>query len=318
MLDKGADYRWSGKDSLQVAGDDVRFTHPDKVLYPETGTTKLDVLEYYLQIAHLLIPQASWRPATRKRWVGGVGTAETPGKSFFHKNLGKGAPAWLPTAQIEHKKRVNTYPLVNNPAVLAWLAQVAALEIHTPQWRFNSDLARMNPDRLVIDLDPGPNVSLADTARAAITVRDKFDGAGQRTYPVTSGSKGIHLYVPLDGRLTSADASGLAKKVASDLEEEFPDQFVSSQKKSLREGRVLVDWSQNNWARTTVVPYSLRGRLHPFVAAPRTWAEMEDPDLTQLDYREVLRRAAEGLNPMKDLGWKDSEPPAATYSVADS
>lgn len=292
-----------GTNAVEVDGHSIRFTHPEKVMYPETGTTKADVLDYYLRIAEVLVPQSAWRPATRKRWIGGVGTAKEPGKVFFRKDLEKGAPEWLPTGQMQHKKGINTYPLVNSAAALAWFAQMDALEIHVPQWRFDADGNECNPDRLVIDLDPGPGVDLQGCARIALKVRELFQEMGRESFPVTSGSKGIHLYVPLGGNLTSEDASGIAKRVATDLETQLPDRVVSMQKKALRDGRVLLDWSQNSSAKTTVCPYSLRGRQRPWVAAPRTWEEIEDPRLAQLTYQEVLERVAGGVDPIASLGW---------------
>ncbi len=292
-----------GTNAVEVDGHSVRFTHPEKIMYPETGTTKADVLDYYLRIAEVLVPQSAWRPATRKRWIGGVGTAKEPGKVFFRKDLEKGAPVWLPTGQMQHKKGINTYPLVNSAAALAWFAQMDALEIHVPQWRFDAAGNECNPDRLVIDLDPGPGVDLQGCAQIALKVRELFQEMGRESFPVTSGSKGIHLYVPLGGNLTSEDASGIAKRVATDLETQLPDRVVSMQKKALRDGRVLLDWSQNSSAKTTVCPYSLRGRQRPWVAAPRTWEEIEDPRLAQLTYQEVLERVAGGVDPIASLGW---------------
>lgn len=294
---------------MQIDGHDVRFTNPEKVMYPETGTTKAEVLNYYLRVAKVLIPQSSWRPATRKRWVEGVGSAAKPGPVFFRKDLEAGAPPWLPTGQMRHKSGVNTYPLVNDAAVLAWMTQLAALEIHTPQWRFNSLGAEMNPDRLVVDLDPGPDADLAECVEVAFLVRQFFDQNAMPVYPVTSGSKGIHLYVPLDGTVTSAQATQLAKDLASDLQGKYPNKVVAVQKKAERQGRVLLDWSQNSSAKTTVCPYSLRGRTQPYVAAPRTWEEIGDGQLRQLSYEEVLARVEAGLDPMDALGWHEDGPP---------
>ena len=281
----------------------------EKVLYPETGTTKADVLRYYLEIAPVLIPQAAWRPATRKRWPDGVGTADDPDKAFFRKDIEAGAPTWVPTGRITHSSHTNTYPLANNAAVLAWFAQLAALEVHVPQWRFGVNGAPRNPDRLVIDLDPGPGAGLAECAEVARTVRAIFAELELHPVPVTSGSKGIHLYVPLDGRMTTEQASGLARQLALGLEESHPDLVVASQKKTLREGKVLVDWSQNNGAKTTICPYSLRGRSRPTVAVPRTWEELDDPGLGQLEYEEVLARVAAGIDPIADQGWAFDQAP---------
>ncbi|PYI37268.1 ATP-dependent DNA ligase [Arthrobacter psychrolactophilus] len=291
---------------VEVAGRRLKVSNLDKVLYPETGTTKADVLEYLAGVAHVLIPQAAWRPATRKRWVNGVGTAEKPGQVFFRKNLEDSAPGWVPRQALTHKDHVNHYPLVNEPAVLAWFGQVAALEIHVPQWRFGSDGKPANPDRLVLDLDPGEGAGLPECAETAQLCRELLSGMDLEAFPVTSGSKGIHLYVPLDGSHSAADVSQVAHELAMSLEADHPDLVVSDMKKTLRTGKVLVDWSQNSESKTTICPYSLRGRSRPTVAAPRTWDEIADPELRQLDYREVLARVKDGLDPAGALGWLEA------------
>src|SRR3954447_8394605 len=266
-------------------------------MYPETGTTKADVLAYYAAVAPALISAARNRPATRKRWVHGVGTAEAPGEMFFQKNLDHSAPGWIPRAAITHKERTIQYPLVNDPATLTWMAQIASLEIHVPQWRVDSHGNAMSPDRLVLDLDPGEGAGLPECVEVAKLARTILQDVGLDPVPVTSGSKGIHLYAALDGTQTSEQISAFARELARALEADHPDLAVSDMKKSLRTGKVLVDWSQNNAAKTTVVPYSLRGRPTPMVAAPRTWPEIDSPQLRHLDYREVLKRVRDGKDP---------------------
>lgn len=289
---------------VTVAGRRLKVTNLDKVMYPATRTTKADVIAYYAAIAPVLIPQAAWRPVTRKRWVEGVGTAEAPGGVFFRKDLEDSAPDWVPRASIEHSSRTNTYPLANHEAVLAWFAQLAALELHVPQWRFDRAGVPQNPDRMVIDLDPGEGVTLADCAHVARLCREVLVDMGLDAVPVTSGSKGIHLYAPLPGTHTSAEVSEVAHEFARAMEADHPDLVVSLQRKVLREGKVLIDWSQNSAAKTTVCPYSLRGRLHPTVAAPRTWDELAEPDLRQLGHEEVLARVAQGIDPIAAQGWR--------------
>jgi bifunctional non-homologous end joining protein LigD len=286
---------------VSIDGHRVKLTHLDKVLYPETGTTKADVLDYYARVAEVLLPHAEYRPATRKRWVHGVGTADAPGQMFFQKNLDDSTPSWVKRRSIEHKDHTNEYPLVNDLATLTWLAQIAALEIHVPQWRFGRTGVRKNPDRLVLDLDPGPGAGLAECAEVARYARAILQGMGLDPMPVTSGSKGIHLYAPLDGRQSSDEISAVAHELARALEADHPDLVVSDMKKSLRDGKVLVDWSQNNGNKTTIVPYSLRGRAHPTVAAPRTWRELASKNLAQLDYTEVLARVAQRGDPLAGL-----------------
>jgi bifunctional non-homologous end joining protein LigD len=275
---------------VSIEGHRLKLTHLDKVLYPETGTTKGDVIAYYSAVAQAMLPHVANRPATRKRWVDGVGTANEPGTMFFQKNLPDGTPSWVRRRSLEHKDHNNEYPLVDDLATLTWLAQIASLEIHVPQWQFGRSGARHNPDRLVLDLDPGPGVGLAECAEVARLARAILTGMGLDPMPVTSGSKGIHLYAALDGNQTSDEIAAVAHELAGSLAADHPDLIVSDMKKSLRDGKVLVDWSQNNGNKTTVAPYSLRGRMRPTVAAPRTWRELQSPGLRQLELDEVVKR----------------------------
>jgi bifunctional non-homologous end joining protein LigD len=284
-----------------VEGHRITLTHLDKVLYPETGTTKADVLAYYAAIADVLIPHAANRPATRKRWVHGVGTAGDPGPMFFQKNLEPSTPSWVKRRAIQHKDHVNTYPLVNDLATLTWLGQMSALEIHVPQWQFGRTGTQRNPDRLVLDLDPGPGMGLQECAEVARLARAILQDMGLQPMPVTSGSKGIHLYAALDLSYTSDQVSAVAHELARALEADHRDLVVSEMKKTLRAGKVFVDWSQNNAAKTTITPYSLRGRSHPMVATPRTWKELASVDLEQLDYKQVLARMKRREDPLAVL-----------------
>ncbi|MDV3354423.1 ATP-dependent DNA ligase [Dietzia sp. IN118] len=271
-------------ESVEVDGRTIRFTHADKVLYEATGTTKADVLEYYLAVAPLLMTYAGRRPVTRKRWPDG-----TDDKSFFEKNLPSHAPDWVPRVAIEHSSRTVRYPVLDSPATLAWFAQQAALELHVPQWTLENDEPGRTR-RIVIDLDPGEDVDLDTTAKVALRVRDLLSEAGLDSFPVTSGSKGIHLYARLDKAVTAASASKVAKQIAQSLAKQTPDLVTATMKRSIREGKVFVDWSQNSGAKTTVAPYSLRGRAEPWVAAPRSWEELGDGGLAHLHWDEVLKR----------------------------
>jgi bifunctional non-homologous end joining protein LigD len=279
----------------------IRLTNLDKVLYPETGTTKAEVLDYYARVAPVLLPHVANRPVTRKRWVNGVGTLDEPGQVFFEKNLPGSAPEWITRRTIEHKSGPNVYPLVNDLATLTWMAQQAALELHVPQWQFGRTGIRKNPDRIVLDLDPGPGAGLAECAEIARWAKAILEGMGLNPMPVTSGSKGIHLYAALDGKQTSDEVSAVAHELARALEADHPDLVVSDMKKTLREGKVLVDWSQNNGNKTTIAPYSLRGKSHPMVAAPRTWRELASKDLEQLDFHEMLKRIGRRGDPLAGL-----------------
>lgn len=299
----------AGKERVRVGGRELTLTNLDKVMYPATGTTKADVIAYYAAVAPVIIPAARNRPVTRKRWVHGVGTEDRPGEVFFQKNLDESAPGWVPRAAITHKTNTNYYPLLNDPATLTWLAQIASLEIHVPQWTVDSHGRALPPDRLVLDLDPGEGAGLPECVEVAKLARTILQDVGLDPVPVTSGSKGIHLYAVLSGSQSSDEVSAFARELARALEADHPDLAVSDMKKTLRTGKVLVDWSQNNAAKTTIVPYSLRGRLHPTVAAPRTWRELNSPSLKHLDYEEVMRRVAAGKDPFAPVSGGASADP---------
>lgn len=297
---------------MTVDGHVLTLTNLDKVLYPATGTTKADVLGYYAEVGPTMLPHLIDRPATRKRWPDGVGE---PGAArgptvFFHKDLGPGTPDWVRRFTVAHRDHDNDYPVINDLATLTWIAQLAGLEIHVPQWRFDPTGTPRNPDRLVLDLDPGEGVSLAACAEVAGWVRDILTDIGHDPVPVTSGSKGIHLYAPLDGSQTTEQATAVARELAQALAAEHPDRVLASMKRSERVGKVFVDWSQNNGNKTTVSPYSLRGRERPTVAAPRTWEELARPDLAQLSYLDVLARVAEHGDPLSPLVSPGADSPA--------
>jgi bifunctional non-homologous end joining protein LigD len=281
------------RETVEIEGRRISLSNLDKVMYPAAGTTKGDVIEYYRTVAPVMIPAIRDRPATRKRWVHGVGTEDEPGDVFFQKNLDKSTPPWVERVTLHHRNSTNTYPLVNNLPTLIWLAQIAALEIHVPQWRAIETDTMINPDRLVIDLDPGPGAGLAECVEVAHLIKPIFDDMGLVSVPVTSGSKGIHLYAKLDGSQEWEAVSAVARELAKSLEADHPDLVVADQKKTLRHGRVLVDWSQNSGQKTTIAPYSLRGRLQPMVAAPRTWEEIASPDLAHVRYTEMAARLEE-------------------------
>ncbi|WP_144764666.1 ATP-dependent DNA ligase [Curtobacterium sp. 9128] len=263
----------------------LALTNLDKVMYPETGTTKGRVIEYYTRVAPWMIPHLKDRPVTRKRWANGVDD-----KVFFEKNLPDSAPDWVRHHTIEHTEHDNEYPIVDDLPTLVWMAQQAALELHVPQWRFGPRGGQQNPDRLVLDLDPGDGVGLAECVEVAVAAREVLQGMGLEPYPVTSGSKGIHLYAALDGRSTTKHVSDVAHELAKALEQDMPDLVLSSMSRAERTGKVFVDWSQNNGNKTTIAPYSLRGRQQPTVAAPRSWRELTEPGLAQLTLDEVLER----------------------------
>ena len=266
----------------------VTLTNPDKVLYPATGTTKADIFGYYTTIAAVMLPHIEGRPATRKRWPNGI---EQP--AFFEKELAKSAPDWLHRGTLAHRSGDTVYPVIDSSTGLAWIAQQAALEVHVPQWRFDTDGKPGPANRLVFDLDPGEDVSMTQMCEVAFAVQELMSDIGLTLYPLTSGSKGLHLYAALPDPVSSDGAVKLARRVADQLEQSMPNLVTATMTKSLRTGKIFLDWSQNNAAKTTIAPYSLRGREMPTVAAPRTWEELADAGLRQLRYEEVLARVAE-------------------------
>ncbi|MFC7450360.1 non-homologous end-joining DNA ligase [Rhodococcus daqingensis] len=275
--------------AVMVEGKRLSLTNLDKILYPESGTTKAEVLQYFTAVGPLMVPLLAGRPVTRKRWPDG--TSATP---FFQKNVDASTPDWVDRRTMTHSSKTITYPLVDDLASLVYFAQAGSLEFHVPQWRFGEGGAPLDPDRLVIDLDPGPGVTLEECAEVALRVRDRLADRGLGALPVTSGSKGIHLYAGVGEGWTAARCVEFAKSIAVELERETPKSVISKMTRAERAGRVFVDWSQNSASKTTVSPYSLRGTARPTVAAPRTWDELAHPGLRQLDFREVLDRIAGG------------------------
>ncbi|MEO8556435.1 MAG: non-homologous end-joining DNA ligase [Actinomycetota bacterium] len=285
--------------AVLVDGHRLQLSNLDKVMYPATETTKGEVLNYYARVAPLLLPHLAARPVTRVRWPHG-----TDGPSFFEKNLPPGAPSWLRSVAIpssgsrsEGRNDVIRYPVIDNAAALTYLVNLASLELHVPQWRFDADGQPRNPDRLVIDLDPGAPAGLHECAQLALLVRDRLERVGLNTAPVTSGSKGMQLYAALPGEQDSDTIRDVAREIAQDLTRVRPELVLWKMTKSLRPGKVLLDWSQNAAAKTTIAPYSLRGKAAPLVAAPRAWAEIEHgaehrDSLSQLDMDDVLTRMA--------------------------
>ena len=218
--------------SIELDGRTLRITNRDKVMYPETGTTKGDVIDYYAAVARWMVPHVAGRPATRKRWVHGV-----EAHAFFSKNADSGTPDWVRTVTMQHSRDALRYPVIDDASTLVFLAQLAALEIHVPQWRFGPDGTPAHPDRLVLDLDPGEGAGMAECVEVALIIKEILDGVGLVSVPVTSGSKGIHLYAGLDGHLSSAEASDVARQLALALQASHPGLVVADMKKDLRGAR---------------------------------------------------------------------------------
>jgi bifunctional non-homologous end joining protein LigD len=270
--------------AAQVAGRTIRLTHLDKVLYPADGTTKAHLIRYFTAVAEPLLGQLAGRPITRRRWPHGVSDA-----AFFEKAVPRGAPTWL--GRVGLRRNVGSssgeysgyvdYPLLagtaDEVAALVWFAQTGVLELHTPQWRVRRRAQFGVPgpvDRMVLDLDPGPPAGLRECCEVAMIAQEILTGAGFRAIPVASGSKGLHVYVPFPAPLPADQVLELADAVAAGLAAAAGELVIRRVSKAARDGRVYVDVAQNSPARTTITPYSPRGREHPTVATPLLWEEV--------------------------------------------
>jgi bifunctional non-homologous end joining protein LigD len=302
--------------TVEVDGRVLALSNLEKVLYPATGTTKAEVIAYYTQVAPVMLPLVADRPVTRKRWPDGVA-----GAPFFEKNAPQGTPDWVRTVRLpapgstKDREEID-YALICSLADLVWTANLAALEIHVPQWTVGPRGGVRGPSRLVVDLDPGAPAGLAECVEVAFAVRERVADEGLECYPVTSGGKGMQLYAPISGAQDAMTVHAYARQVAEELERAMPELVVSRMTKALRPGKVLVDWSQNHPAKTTISPYSLRGREHPTVAAPRSWTELEAAStsvgLMQLEYEQVLERLATEGDVLAPLLEKGPRLPAAS------
>jgi bifunctional non-homologous end joining protein LigD len=286
---------------VDVEGRTLKLSNLDKVLFPRTGTTKGEVLNYYAQVSPVLLPLLRDRPVTRVRWPHGVQEDR-----FFEKNAPAGTPRWVRTAEVPttgsrgESRHGDTlvFPIIDDLATLTWAANLAALELHVHQWTVGKDGRPRGADRLVIDLDPGEPAGLHECCQVALLVRDKLAERKLDARPVTSGSKGLHMYAHLPRRTGSDESSAMAKEIAEELQAAHPKLVTATMTKAKRSGKVFLDWSQNAGSKTTVSPYSLRGVERPNVATPVTWDEVqegaEDPlGLEQFRYDEVLERVQE-------------------------
>ncbi|MGH3752455.1 MAG: non-homologous end-joining DNA ligase [Pseudonocardiaceae bacterium] len=259
--------------TVTVEGRRLTLSNLDKVLYPATGFSKGEVIDYYTRIAPVLLPCLADRPVTLRRYPDGV-----DGKSFFEKHVPRHAPDWvrtveLPTPGSTKGAATAHFVVVDGLATLVWLANLAVLELHVPQWTVGPRGARHPPDLLVFDLDPGPPATVVECCRVAERIRTVLERDGLTGYPKTSGGKGLQVYAPVQVRDPDT-TSAYARAVAEQLAGQTPELVVSRMAKPARTGKVLIDWSQNNPAKTTVAPYSLRAREHPTVSTPLDWDEV--------------------------------------------
>ncbi|WP_242885283.1 non-homologous end-joining DNA ligase [Actinomadura litoris] len=255
---------------VEVEGRRLKLSNLDKGLYPEF--TKGEVIDYYARVAPVMLPHLKDRAATRIRWPDGVHADR-----FFEKNAPSHTPEWVRTATIPTPgsstgRDTLDFVVVDDLPTLVWCANLAALELHVPQWKVGPRGAVHDADLVVFDLDPGPPATVVEACEVAHLLRDLLAEDGLDSYPKTSGKKGLHLYVPIK---ESARTSDYAKAAALRLAEEHPGLVVAKMDKRLRKGKVFVDWSQNNPAKTTVAPYSLRAADEPAVSTPVTWDELQ-------------------------------------------
>jgi bifunctional non-homologous end joining protein LigD len=285
------------KVAVEVEGRRLTLSNLGKILYPpgpdSEGLSKAEVIDYYTRIAPVLLPHVAGRPATFIRWPDGV-----EGKAFFEKNAPSHTPDWvrrvrLPSPGSGSGRTTIDYVVVDDLPTLVWAANLAALELHVPQWRVDEDGDALDPDLLVLDLDPGPPATIVECCAVALLLRDLLAAEGLAAYPKTSGSKGMQLLVPLEP--TSAErTSDYAKLLAATLARSHPDLVVAQMAKQVRPGKVFIDWSQNSAAKTTVAAYSLRARPQPTTSTPVTWDEVaacRDAYELRFTADDVLRRA---------------------------
>jgi bifunctional non-homologous end joining protein LigD len=275
---------------VEIDGRQLKLSNLDKVLYPATGFTKGQVVDYYARIAPVLVPHLAGRPLTLKRYPNGVDS-----EYFFEKNATAHRPEWVKTAPIwsEGNRRNVNYILADDLSTVVWMANLAAIELHP-----SLSLAKKIdcPTMMVFDLDPGPPANIVQCAQVGIWLREVFEHFGLQSFPKTSGSKGLQIYVPLNTPTSYEDTKPFAHALARLLEDQHRDLVVSDMKKELRKGKVLVDWSQNDEHKTTIAVYSLRAREHPTVSTPVKWDEVEqllkkkDPGLLVFEAGQVLKR----------------------------
>ena len=283
----------SGPERVHVTVDGRRLSvsNLDKVMYPLTGFTKAQVIDYYVRVAPVMQAHIGDRGVTLRRWPDGV-TAE----SFFEKRCPKHRPDWVPTCRGPGDRGgAIEYCRLDSVAALAWSANLAALEIHAPMARCG-DID--SPTMVVFDLDPGSSATIIECCQVALEIRDVLDSVGLVSWAKTSGSKGMQLYVPLNRPHSHDHATGFALAVAQLLEKSLPALVVAMMKRSLRPGKVFIDWSQNARFKTTIAPYSLRGRDRPTASTPITWDEVSDG----ADGEQLTFTAPDVLERVEDVG----------------
>ncbi|HLY33418.1 MAG TPA: non-homologous end-joining DNA ligase [Jatrophihabitantaceae bacterium] len=277
---------------VEVDNRQLQLTNMSKVLYPKTGFTKGEVIDYYTRIAPVLLPHLLDRPLTIKRYPNGVDA-----QFFFEKNAARGTPDWVRTVRLPvpgstMNRETIDFVVVEELATLVRLANLAALELHVPQWKVPRRARKPRTDLIVFDLDPGPPATIVECSEVALLLRELLEADGLAPVAKTSGSKGMQVSAPIE--VDDMDLpSEYAHAIARDLEAQRPELIVSRMTKSLRPEKIFVDWSQNSPAKTTVAPYSLRARDEPTVSTPLTWDEVAGGRELRFTAAQVLDRVAE-------------------------
>lgn len=279
----------SVRSQLKIGRKTLEISNLDKVFYPRTGFTKGQIIDYYIRVSPALLPHLKDRPLTLKRYPEGV-----EGFFFYEKQCPPHRPDWIPTYAVPRSEGGNIdYCVMNDLSALVWAVNLADLELHVFLHRVPK-IAQ--PTSLVFDLDPGAPADIIDCCRTALKLKVRLEKAKLKSFPKTSGSKGIQVYAPLNGAVTYDRTKAFAREIAIELERAFPDAVVSRMQKALRKGKVLVDWSQNDDHKTTVCVYSIRAREHPTVSTPVTWEEVEramktnNAELLAFEPNAVLKR----------------------------
>ncbi|MBV6510103.1 MAG: Multifunctional non-homologous end joining protein LigD [Acidimicrobiales bacterium] len=258
----------SAATEVEVDGRRIRLTNLDKVLYPEVGYTKAEVIDYYARVAPTMLTHLADRLVTFRRYPDGV-----EGESFFEKRCPSHRPPWVETATGPGSRDGPVdYCVLDEVAAIVWAANLAAIELHTPMGRVPDQRV---PTMVVFDLDPGAPAAMAECCQVAVEIRSVLEGVGLEMFPKTSGSKGLQLYVPLNTPASFEQSSSFALAVAQLLEKQQPERVTSTMAKKERTGKVFIDWSQNSWSKTTVCAYSMRALPRPTVSTPVTWEEVD-------------------------------------------
>jgi bifunctional non-homologous end joining protein LigD len=283
--------------NVEVDGRELKLTNIDKVLYSKAGFTKGEVVEYYAKVGATMVPHLNGRAVTLRRFPEGVDDLDS---AFFEKRCPKHRPKWVKTAKVKAGPEAGTidFCVCDSIPTLIWMAQLAAIELHP-----SLSIARApnRPTTFAFDLDPGPPADIVQCCEVAVRLRDLFAHFGLESFPKTSGSKGMQVYVPLNVKTSYEQTKPMAKAIAQLLEKQTPDKVVSKMKKVERKGKVLVDWSQNHRSKTTIAVYSLRARERPTVSTPITWDEVERT-ISSGDASELVFEASDVLERIEKHG----------------